>query len=106
MGSLDELLATFVAERAHDASFQASATAAVPPRELTRATPGLRRRYESPGARTMSFGWVSSVIQTEPSMAETVLPAPSTTLRVWLGPSLTAPFLSSSVMVLLLSLHA
>ncbi len=47
----------------------------------------------------MSFGWFSSVIQTAPSMAETVLPAPSTTFRVWFGPSFTAPFLSSSFMV-------
>src|SRR2546425_7875549 len=43
----------------------------------------------------MSLGWFSSVIHTEPSSAMTVLPAPSTTLRVWFGPSRTAPDFSS-----------
>src|SRR2546430_10706114 len=44
----------------------------------------------------MSLGWFSSVIHTEPSSAMTVLPTPSTTLRVWFGPSRTAPHFSSS----------
>src|SRR5688500_18462474 len=43
----------------------------------------------------MSRGWFSSVIHTEPSTAHTVLPAPSTTRRVWFGSSCTAPCLSS-----------
>src|ERR1043166_1643063 len=39
----------------------------------------------------MSRSWFSSVTHRVPWSAHTVLPAPSTTLRVWLGPSLTAP---------------
>src|SRR3954466_14670978 len=46
----------------------------------------------------MSRTWFSSVIHRAPSRAHTVLPAPSTTLRVWLGPSFTAPDPSSICM--------
>src|SRR6185369_14487549 len=51
----------------------------------------------------MSRPWFSSVIHSAPSSAHTVLPAPSTTLRVWLGPSLTAPAPSSICMMRFLS---
>src|SRR6476646_3731347 len=51
----------------------------------------------------MSRTWFSSVIKRAPSSAHTVLPAPSTTLRVWLGPSLTAPDPSSMCMMRFLS---
>src|SRR5262245_53511162 len=54
----------------------------------------------------MSRAWFSSVIHSEPSTAHTVLPALSLSLRVWFGPSLTAPASSSILMACLLSVSA